>query len=549
MPKITDLPQALSFDEGDVLIKDGTNGTKKIPVSEAAKYMGKDVIMINEEPDTGTKVVIETTDQDYQLALMSDVNSVAGEVDDVKSALIQNDILTQTGSINQWDEEWTNGFYNVNTGEITDNANYIRSKNIIPIAPNTSYFLKTTSNENYLVFFGKDKEYVGKFIASSSASFTTPATAYYIGLGFAGQTYSGTVSINYPSSDHDYHAYDKLHDKDILIGLSEDVPDLDALLTQVNSRSLQQGYTTFVRASNYGDLGITSVYKFGENKFYGILSDITANMISGLPEYGSYATIIKFSPTGSNAFAQYLFTSFTDASGGSIKNVYTSCGTSANSMTPWKRITNEYNGKTFNIISDSWCSFTGWIPSGNDSYYPADSSTVTNVGKTWWYQLSQKMKMSLLVNDSYSGATVSANVRPAHTTDVAFINRVKTTMGATKVTEPKPSVIFVLGGQNDQQTSTTVGDCQYSGWTSSDLEKFAPAFCYLIDYLKTWNPQAEVINLTNGSLQSGYKDAMATACAHYGIKNVVLTDIDQDNMHPTATGMTQILAQVMAAMV
>ena len=90
MPKLTEYPEAQSFDENDILIKDGVNGTKKIKASNAADYMGKNVIMVNEDPTPGTKVVLETTDEEYELALMSDVNSVAEEVDDVKTQLMEN---------------------------------------------------------------------------------------------------------------------------------------------------------------------------------------------------------------------------------------------------------------------------------------------------------------------------------------------------------------------------------------------------------------------------------------------------------------------------
>lgn len=492
---------------------------------------------------------IDAKGQQTRDSIPEDYSALSDEVENLKSAVDDNGVLFQTGSINQWDETWENGFYNVNTGAIVENANYIRSKNLIPVAPSTTYFLKTSSNENYLIYFGKEKEYVGRFIASASATFTTPANAYYIGLGFTGQTYSGNVSINYPATDMDYHAFDKLHDKNILNNLANAVPNVQTLLQQVNSRALQQGYTTYVTANNYGDLGITSIFAFGENKFYGIMSNITETMISGLPEYGHYATIVKFSPTGGNAFAQYLFTTFTDVNGGSIINVYTACGTGSNTITPWKRLTNVYEGKSFDIIGDSYSSFVGWNPEGNDTYFPEYSDTVKNVGQTWWYQISKKMRMRLLVNDSYSGATVCTHVRPAHDTSVAFVNRVKSSMGEAQVTKPKPDVIFVFGGQNDQQVSAEIGTPVYSEWTAEDLYKFAPAFCYLIDYLITWNPSAEIINITNSDLNAGITDAMATVCAHYGIKNIVLQNIDKDNMHPTATGMTQICTQVISALV
>lgn len=39
MPKLTEYPQATSFDQNDILIKDGVNGTKKIAVEDVAAYL------------------------------------------------------------------------------------------------------------------------------------------------------------------------------------------------------------------------------------------------------------------------------------------------------------------------------------------------------------------------------------------------------------------------------------------------------------------------------------------------------------------------------
>lgn len=39
MPKLTEYPEAQSFDENDILIKDGTNGTKKIQIEKVLEYM------------------------------------------------------------------------------------------------------------------------------------------------------------------------------------------------------------------------------------------------------------------------------------------------------------------------------------------------------------------------------------------------------------------------------------------------------------------------------------------------------------------------------
>lgn len=87
MAKLTEYPRATTFDDGDILIKDGINGTKKILVSDAAKVMGSEVIMINETAGSNTKVVVTTTDEDVVLATMDDLDYVSGDVGELRNAL------------------------------------------------------------------------------------------------------------------------------------------------------------------------------------------------------------------------------------------------------------------------------------------------------------------------------------------------------------------------------------------------------------------------------------------------------------------------------
>ena len=96
MAKLTEYPRATSFDEGDILIKDGVNGTKKILVSDASKFMGSEIIMINEAAGENTKVVVTTTNEDISLATTEDLQEVAEDI-----AIIENktDIIkTVTGT-------------------------------------------------------------------------------------------------------------------------------------------------------------------------------------------------------------------------------------------------------------------------------------------------------------------------------------------------------------------------------------------------------------------------------------------------------------------
>lgn len=126
--------------------------------------------------------------------------------------------VTRTG-INVWDEEWENGYYSRATGEKAGNSDtkYFRSKNYIPCAPNTSYYLKApsvhASNNTYfaVLFYDADKSYISAINSGIGNTVrTTPQNAHfmtlYIEVGTSGATYQNDISVNYPSTDTDYHS-------------------------------------------------------------------------------------------------------------------------------------------------------------------------------------------------------------------------------------------------------------------------------------------------------------------------------------------------------
>lgn len=114
---------------------------------------------------------------------------------------------------NLWDEEWELGLYNINNGNPVTSSTRIRTKNPIPILPNTTYIKVTPNNGfQYLVFFDKNMTYVGaQNPGQGNKTFTTPANAYYMHSytenDTYGTTYNNDISINYPSTDTAYHAY------------------------------------------------------------------------------------------------------------------------------------------------------------------------------------------------------------------------------------------------------------------------------------------------------------------------------------------------------
>ena len=118
--------------------------------------------------------------------------------------------VTRTG-VNVWDEEWELGDYAYSGGTPISSTTRIRSKanNFIKVIPNTTYYACTAGNDMELFFYDADKNYVSRHIVKNNNSFATNE-AYYIRFSMKsayGTTYNNDISINYPSTDHDYHAY------------------------------------------------------------------------------------------------------------------------------------------------------------------------------------------------------------------------------------------------------------------------------------------------------------------------------------------------------
>ena len=133
-----------------------------------------------------------------------DIDSVSG----VSAIHIQN-----TCGVNQWDEVAEIGGINVTTGQ-NQVDNRLRSKNYIRILPNTVYGGIAGSGDYINLFYydeSKDYLYYTGLILNGRNTFTTPSNACYMRIllqGSYGTTYNNDISINYPSTDTSYHAFE-----------------------------------------------------------------------------------------------------------------------------------------------------------------------------------------------------------------------------------------------------------------------------------------------------------------------------------------------------
>ena len=111
--------------------------------------------------------------------------------------------------INVWDEEWENGSYSYITGEKESHSLRIRTKNLVSIVNGKDYYICSQYSAR-VFYYDRSKHYIGWQDWTRNAVLNIPESAYYLTFTMAdsyGTTYNNDISINYPSTDHDYHAY------------------------------------------------------------------------------------------------------------------------------------------------------------------------------------------------------------------------------------------------------------------------------------------------------------------------------------------------------
>ena len=203
-------------------------------------------------------------------------------------------------------------------------------------------------------------------------------------------------------------------------------------------------------------------------------------------------------------------------------------------------------GKTF-IIGDSYSTFRGYIPPEYETYYgPKDDMSKGGIGvveATWWHQLISALGGVLLYNCSLSGSTVcNTGYGGEHCVDKSFVARIMDK--ADEFDSEEIDTAFIFGGTNDCWAGSPLGEAKYSDFAVEDLDKFAPAYSWLINYMQRTMPKARIIAVFNSDLPDYIINIMKDSCEHFGIEYLQLHDITKYNNHPTPVGMTEIKDQI-----
>ena len=112
---------------------------------------------------------------------------------------------------NVWDEEWETGWIGW-AGQNASSDNQIRSKGFIPVVAGETYRV-VSSISIQVLYYDANKDLVSYQESSlqPQSTFTIPSGCAYIRFytyySSYGGTYKNDISINYPSTDTEYHSY------------------------------------------------------------------------------------------------------------------------------------------------------------------------------------------------------------------------------------------------------------------------------------------------------------------------------------------------------
>ena len=123
---------------------------------------------------------------------------------DAGSLLSFNGTGIKTVGFNQWDEDWEKGQYNSATDVVQkiNSNNHIRSKNPIPVIPNTTYYFNSAGYNIHLIIADIDDNVVYRTVSMNNNVFTTPANSAYVYFNMSqayGTEYKDDLCINVSS--------------------------------------------------------------------------------------------------------------------------------------------------------------------------------------------------------------------------------------------------------------------------------------------------------------------------------------------------------------
>lgn len=193
------------------------------------------------------------------------------------------------------------GDISASTGANIDSNVVIRTKDYISVRPETQYFIYVGDGSNLAVrtrFYDKNKNYLGynQYDGTNvkyNSVFKTPENCYFMRFTpqtSYGTTYNDDISVNYPSTDTSYHAYNGITRT---ISLGQTVYGGSVTVDEDGACELTDGY----KRVDMGTLNYTYVPAY--QYFYAEISDKKEGM-TNVKADGYTTTTVAFDGTQSD---------------------------------------------------------------------------------------------------------------------------------------------------------------------------------------------------------------------------------------------------------
>ena len=206
------------------------------------------------------------------------------------------------------------------------------------------------------------------------------------------------------------------------------------------------------------------------------------------------------------------------------------------------------------VFGDSYSTYEGNIPEGYACWY-FDESEMQNdchcVDSTWWKRVCDDEGFTLLLNSSYSGATIcNTGYNGDDYSDRSFVTRMKTDIVAedgTILCGDKPDLLFILAGTNDSWAGSPKGELTApDAWRDANLAEELPAISHMLGYLTEKLPDTRIVVIVNSELDETTTAGLQEASRQFGADCLLLKDIDKQWGHPSNAGMRAIAEQLKA---
>lgn len=300
-----------------------------------------------------------------------------------------------------------------------------------------------------------------------------------------------------------------------IISLVDEIEEIE------NQLSLKLGVGLSVTSDNYSKLGINSLFDFSSNSI-NKLTNITSTMITDLPEYSTFATLLLINPsTGLNytQFAVYLYITNTG-------KYYYTFGIGTNRIIGWKRILTEDEKienvdismltrqgafsafAKFGVVGDS-------LSVGHMTDPETEEMSPRNIYYSWGQQLARK-NGNICLNFGFSGAT----------TKTWFIHANR---GFNQLAiEDNKCQAYIIGlGTNDTGEIGSIADIDWNDY-NNNLDSFYGNYSKILQAINVFAPKSKIFVFTIPYPRSDVSknNAIREISQNSQLNNVFLVDLD-----------------------